>query len=90
VFHAYLKSTQKWRIKTELAEITPALQQAIINKEDRYFRYHFGVNPLVIVQVAGRHIFRNGRTTGASTITRQVARLLEPKERTFGNKLLAK
>ncbi|GAA4026961.1 penicillin-binding protein 1C [Hymenobacter glaciei] len=88
VLHAYLNPTQKWRMKTELSEITPALQQAIINKEDRYFRYHFGVNPVAIVQAAGRNIFRNGRTTGASTITMQVARLLEPKERTFGNKLL--
>ncbi|WP_394368726.1 penicillin-binding protein 1C [Hymenobacter jeongseonensis] len=87
VLHAYLNPTQKWRMKTELAEITPALQQAIINKEDRYFRYHFGVNPVAIVQAAGRNIFGKGRTTGASTITMQVARLLEPKERTFGNKL---
>ncbi|MBH8557504.1 penicillin-binding protein 1C [Hymenobacter sp. BT442] len=88
VLHAFLNPTQKWRMKTKLSEITPALQQAIINKEDRYFRYHFGVNPIAIVQAAGRNIFRNGRTTGASTITMQVARLLEPKERTFGNKLL--
>ncbi|WP_426060640.1 penicillin-binding protein 1C [Hymenobacter sp. B1770] len=88
VLHAYLNPTQKWRMKTELTEITPALQQAIINKEDRYFRYHFGVNPLSIVQAAGRNAFRTGRTTGASTITMQVARLLEPKERTLGNKLL--
>ncbi|MFC6226021.1 penicillin-binding protein 1C [Hymenobacter artigasi] len=87
VLHAYLNPTQKWRMKTELAEITPALQQAIINKEDRYFHYHFGVNPVAILQAAGRNIFRTGRTTGASTITMQVARLLEPKERTFGNKL---
>ncbi|GAB3855866.1 penicillin-binding protein 1C [Hymenobacter terrigena] len=88
VLHAFLNPTQKWRMKTELAEITPALQQAIIQKEDRYFRYHFGVNPLAIMQAAGRNIFRKGRTTGASTITMQVARLLEPKQRTFGNKLL--
>jgi len=88
VLHAYLNPTQKWRMKTELSEITPALQTAIIEKEDRYFRYHFGVNPVAIVQAAGRNIFRKGRTTGASTITMQVARLLEPKERTFTNKLL--
>ena len=88
VLHAYLNPTQKWRMKTELAEITPALQQAIINKEDRYFKYHFGVNFISIIKAAGRNIFRNGRTTGASTITMQVARLLEPKERTFSNKIL--
>ena len=88
VLHAYLNPTQKWRMKTELAEITPVLRQAIIEKEDRYFRYHFGVNPLALVQAAGRNLFGRGRTTGASTITMQVARLLEPKPRTFGNKLL--
>jgi penicillin-binding protein 1C len=88
VLHAYLNPTQKWRMKTELSEITPALQTAIIEKEDRYFRYHFGVNPVAIAQAAGRNIFGRGRTTGASTITMQVARLLAPKERTFGNKLL--
>ncbi|WP_216690086.1 transglycosylase domain-containing protein [Hymenobacter siberiensis] len=43
---------------------------------------------MAILQAAGRNIFKSGRTTGASTITTQVARLLEPKERTFGNKLL--
>ena len=88
VLHAYLNPTQKWRMKAELAEITPALQAAIIAKEDRYFRWHFGVNPLAIGQAAGRNLFGRGRTTGASTITMQVARLLEPKRRTFGNKLL--
>jgi penicillin-binding protein 1C len=88
VLHAYLNPTQKWRMKTELSEITPALQTAIIEKEDRYFRYHFGVNPVAIVQAAGRNLLGRGRTTGASTITMQVARLLEPKERTVRNKLL--
>nr|WP_235998333.1 penicillin-binding protein 1C [Hymenobacter sp. BT559] len=88
VLHAYLNPTQKWRMKTELPEITPALQTAIIAKEDQYFRYHLGVNPVALVQAAGRNLLGRGRTTGASTITMQVARLLEPKERTFGNKLL--
>ncbi|AHJ96284.1 penicillin-binding protein 1C [Hymenobacter swuensis] len=88
VLHAYLNPTQKWRMKTELREITPVLRAAIIEKEDRWFRWHFGVNPLALVQAAGRNVFGTGRTTGASTITMQVARLLEPKERTFPNKLL--
>jgi len=88
VLHAFLNPTQKWRMKTELREITPALRKAIIAKEDRWFYYHFGINPLAIVKAAGRNVFGEGRTTGASTITMQVARLLEPKERTLGNKLL--
>ena len=88
VLHAYLNPTQKWRMKTELAEITPALRTAIIEKEDCYFYYHFGVNPLAIVQAAGRNLLGRGRPTGASTITMQVARLLEPKARTVPHKLL--
>ncbi|WP_303312560.1 penicillin-binding protein 1C [Hymenobacter sp. BT730] len=88
VLHAYLNPTQKWRMKTELREITPALRKAIIEKEDRWFYWHVGVNPVSLVQAAGRNMFGRGRTTGASTITMQVARLLEPKERTLGNKLL--
>ncbi|UOQ55017.1 penicillin-binding protein 1C [Hymenobacter cellulosivorans] len=88
VLHAFLNPTQKWRMKTELREITPALRATIIEKEDRYFYYHPGVNPLALLQAAGRNVFGRGRTTGASTITMQVARLLEPKERTVGNKLL--
>jgi penicillin-binding protein 1C len=40
------------------------------------------------MQAAGRNLFKSIRTNGASTITMQVARLLEPKERTVGNKLL--
>lgn len=87
VLHAYLNPTQKWWMKTELPEITPALQTAIIAKEDRFFRYHFGLNPVAMVQAAGRNLLGHGRTTGASTITMQVARLLEPKARTFPNKL---
>ncbi|WP_240731472.1 penicillin-binding protein 1C [Hymenobacter radiodurans] len=88
VLHAYLNPTQKWRMKTELREITPVLRTAIIEKEDRYFYYHFGVNPLAIIKAATRNLFKDGRTTGASTISMQVARLLEPKERTVANKLL--
>jgi penicillin-binding protein 1C len=88
VLHAYLNPTQKWRMKTELREITPVLRKAILEKEDRWFRWHLGVNPVALVQAAGRNVFGTGRTTGASTITMQVARLLEPKERTLGNKLL--
>ncbi|RYU81596.1 penicillin-binding protein 1C [Hymenobacter persicinus] len=88
VLHAFLNPTQKWRMKTELREITPALRQTIIEKEDRYFYYHPGVNPLAILKAAGRNLTGSGRTTGASTITMQVARLLEPKERTWPNKLL--
>lgn len=64
-------------------------EACICTYEDRYFRYHFGVNP-VSVASALRTNYREGRIVrGASTITMQLARLMHKNApRTFGNKLL--
>lgn len=88
VLHAFLNHNQKWRMKTELEEITPTLQTAIVYKEDKYFYRHPGVNPAAIFRALFNNTIRGKKTSGASTITMQVARLLEPKERTYGNKLV--
>ncbi|MEZ5015979.1 MAG: penicillin-binding protein 1C [Flavipsychrobacter sp.] len=87
VLHAFLTSDEQWRIKANLNEITPELKKAIIYKEDKYFYYHPGVNLLAIVRAAFFNVTKQKRTSGASTITMQVARMLEPKERTYFNKL---
>ncbi len=87
VIHAFLTHDDKWRMMTELGEITPELKKAIIFKEDKYFYYHFGCNPISIARAAYNNIVRGMRTSGASTITMQVARLLKPKSRTYWNKM---
>jgi len=87
VIHAYLTRDQQWRMKTELSEISPLLRKTIVEKEDRYFYYHPGINALAVFRAFGRNILRMRRTSGASTITMQVARALEPKKRTYWNKL---
>ncbi len=87
VLHAFLSSDQKWRLKTELQEITPMLKKAIISKEDKFFYYHPGVNPVSIVRAVYNNMMHGKKTSGASTITMQVARLIAPKERTYLNKL---
>jgi membrane carboxypeptidase/penicillin-binding protein PbpC len=33
---------------TKLDEITPNLQKAFLNKEDRWFYWHFGINPISV------------------------------------------
>jgi len=86
VLHAFLTSTDKWRMKTELNEISPTLREAIIQKEDKYFYCHPGVNHFAIVRALARNIFYGKRTSGASTITMQVARALEPRQRSYLNK----
>jgi penicillin-binding protein 1C len=88
ILHAFLNNQDKWRMKTELSEITPTLEKAIIYKEDRWFRWHFGVNPFAIVRAGMRNVFTGRRTSGASTITMQVVRLLNPQSRTYFHKFL--
>jgi len=87
VVHAYLTSDQKWRMKTELEEISPLLQKAIIEKEDRYFFYHPGINPLAVARAAWNNLLHLKRTSGASTITMQVARAMEPGSRSWLKKI---
>ncbi|WP_207431530.1 penicillin-binding protein 1C [Sabulibacter ruber] len=87
ILHSFLSKDEKWRMQLEPNEVSPMLKKAVLLKEDKYFYYHPGVNPLAV----GRAFFRNlaqGKTTsGASTITMQVARLLYPNERTYRHKL---
>jgi len=84
---ATLNSSDKWRMKSNLDEITPLLQKTIVEKEDQYFWIHPGINPISFMRAAFNNIIRGRRTSGASTITMQVARLLEPKERTYVSKI---
>lgn len=87
VVHAYLTPDEKWRMKTELEEISPLLRKTIIAKEDQYFYQHPGVNFFAVGRAAVMNVLQMKRTSGASTITMQVARMLEPKKRTVFAKL---
>lgn len=88
VIHAFLTRDEQWRMKTTLEEISPLLRKTIIGKEDKHFYSHPGVNPLAMGRAFINNISRGRRTSGASTITMQVARALEPKSRTYANKLI--
>lgn len=88
IMHAYLTPDDKWRLKTELDEISPLLRKTIIAKEDQHFYRHPGVNPLAVARALWNNMVKGRRTSGASTITMQVARALERRPRTLGNKLV--
>ena len=88
IINAYLTKDQKWRMKTELDEISPLLRKTIIAKEDKYFYSHPGVNPFAIMRAGFKNVFRMKRTSGASTITMQVAKALEPRKRNIISKII--
>lgn len=88
IINAYLTEDEKWRMQTSLDEISPLLRKTIIAKEDKYFYRHIGVNPVAVMRAFYNNLTRGKTTSGASTITMQVARALEQRKRTFGNKII--
>ncbi|HMR47387.1 MAG TPA: penicillin-binding protein 1C [Bacteroidia bacterium] len=88
VLHAFLSKDEKWRMKVGLNEISPQLVTAIIQKEDRWFNFHYGVNPVAVVRALVNNLMYQRKTSGASTITMQVSRLLYPAPRTLYNKII--
>ena len=60
-----------------LADISPAVGMAVIQAEDQHFTSHGGVDLAAIGQAAWDNLFR-ARSRGASTITMQLAGLLNP------------
>jgi len=83
---AFLSSDDKWRMELQPQEITPELKKAILFKEDKWFYWHFGFNPVSVVRALVKNIIHSRRTSGASTITMQTVRLLYPHKRTYWNK----
>ncbi|STV87278.1 penicillin-insensitive transglycosylase [Klebsiella michiganensis] len=76
-----------WRYPVTLADVSPRYLQALIQYEDRWFWDHPGVNPFSIVRAAWQDLTSGRVISGGSTLTMQVARLLDPHPRTFGGKL---
>ncbi|WP_253946073.1 penicillin-binding protein 1C [Niveibacterium sp. COAC-50] len=76
-----------WRYPVTAEQVSPRYLQAVLNYEDRWFRWHPGVNPFAMLRAAWQWA-RNGRiVSGGSTLTMQVARMLDPPPRTLRGKL---
>ncbi len=76
-----------WRYPVTIEEVSPRYLQALIQYEDRWFWSHPGVNPLAIARAAWQDLRSARVVSGGSTLTMQVARLLDPHPRTFGGKV---
>jgi penicillin-binding protein 1C len=70
-----LASDDQYRLWTPLADASPDLVQAFLLKEDRWFYWHPGVNPVALVR-AGFRTYRGAGRQGGSTLTMQLARML--------------
>ncbi|WP_338573213.1 peptidoglycan glycosyltransferase PbpC [Pseudomonas canadensis] len=76
-----------WRYPVQTSEVSPYYLDALLTYEDRWFYQHPGVNPLALARATWQNLTGTRVVSGGSTLSMQVARLLDPHSRTFHGKL---
>ncbi len=69
----------RWRLRASLDDVDPRFLAMLIAYEDKRFHSHRGVDPLALLRAAWQWVAHGGIVSGGSTLTMQVARLLEPR-----------
>lgn len=77
LLRAWQVSDGRWRLPVRLAEVDPGYVRQLIAYEDGRFHDHPGVDLLAMSRAAAQGLWHGRLVSGASTLTMQVARLLE-------------
>jgi len=89
ILRAFLNNRQQWHFPPQKdVRVSQKLKTSVLYFEDRYFDYHFGVNPVSVVRALYQNLKQGRTVSGASTLTMQVARMMHPRPRTYFNKTL--
>jgi penicillin-binding protein 1C len=81
LLRAYLTSEGRWRLPATRQEVDPHFLEALLAYEDKRFFVHRGVDPLAMMRAAYQLVTHGRIVSGGSTLTMQVARLLEPRQK---------
>ncbi|HEX3440250.1 MAG TPA: penicillin-binding protein 1C [Pseudolabrys sp.] len=88
LLRAYATKEGRWRLPATVADVDPRFLKLLFNYEDKRFYQHGGVDFVAMGRAAFQLLTQGHIVSGGSTLTMQVARLLEPREhRTFLAKL---
>ncbi len=82
-----LSSNQNHTAIVPLSQVSPEFIEAIIAAEDKRYYQHGAVDSVALVRAVLEAFQAKQIVSGASTITMQLARLLEPAPRTLPNKV---
>ncbi|AHK45604.1 penicillin-binding protein 1C [Ensifer sp. ENS11] len=78
-----------WRLNTTVGDVDPQFLRMLVAYEDQRFREHAGIDFLALGRAALQFVTNGRIVSGASTLSMQVARLIEPREqRSIAAKLL--
>ncbi len=81
VLRAFATADGAWRFPASVDEVDPKFLLFLKAFEDGRFGWHPGVDPLAALRAAGQALASGEVVSGASTLTMQTARLLEPRPR---------
>ncbi|MBW8372657.1 penicillin-binding protein 1C [Stenotrophomonas sp.] len=79
---AFADADGVWRYPASADSVSPLYLQALLNYEDRWFWRHPGINPWGLLRAGKQWLFEQRIVSGGSTLTMQVARILDPHTRT--------
>lgn len=89
LLRAFATPEGRWRLKTAVQDVDPLFLKMLVAYEDQRFYDHAGIDPLALGRAALQFITNGRIVSGASTLSMQVARLIEPREnRSFSAKFL--
>lgn len=77
LLRAYTVADGRWRLPVMVGGVDPCYLALLLAYEDKRFRHHAGVDPRALLRAAGQALWRGRIVSGGSTLTMQVARLLE-------------
>ena len=84
----FLTNDGRWKLPVTSEDVDPRYLAMLKAFEDKRFDQHHGIDPLGMLRAAGQMLINGRVVSGGSTLTMQVARLLEPREeRTLSAKL---
>lgn len=84
----YATAQGRWRLRARVEDVDPRYLRMLIAYEDKRFYEHDGVDVLALLRAAWLFATNGRIVSGASTLTMQVARLMEPRgERSMAAKL---
>ncbi|MCJ2091775.1 penicillin-binding protein 1C [Methylobacterium sp. J-072] len=69
----------RWRLPVSAATVDPRYRAMLLAYEDRRFQSHPGIDPVAILRAAGQWLGHGRILSGGSTLSMQVARLVEPR-----------
>ena len=87
ILRGFLAADGKWRLPVEHNAVDPLYRRMLRAAEDRRFEWHPGVDPIAAARALVQLASNGHIVSGASTLTMQAVRLLEPHPRSLAGKL---